>query len=132
MSSLPVQKSAARLVLALGLALASGVHADIGDPTRPSRYLQSGGASSAVTEIAEPTEVSGVATVVTSILVSDKRRMAVVNGASVQIGDSVGSASVVEILPHAVILEGAEGPIELRVAAGPVKVAVSQHESAEP
>jgi hypothetical protein len=56
---------------------------------------------------------------VTSILFSANRRVAVVNGRTVGIGDRVGSNTVFNIQPRAVVMEAADGrrwTVELRDA----------------
>jgi hypothetical protein len=54
-----------------------------------------------------------------SILHSAERRLAVVNGRIVRAGDRVGSSTIVEIQPHAVVVESSPGArrlLELRGA----------------
>jgi hypothetical protein len=58
--------------------------------------------------------------VVASILHSTDRRLAVVNGKIVRAGDRVGSSTVVEIQPRAVVIESSRGArrlVELRAGA---------------
>ncbi len=57
--------------------------------------------------------------VIASILHSADRRLAVVNGKIVRTGDRVGSSTIVEIQPRAVVVESARGVrhlVELRAA----------------
>jgi hypothetical protein len=57
--------------------------------------------------------------VVASILHSADRRLAVVNGRIVRAGDRIGSSTIVEIQPRAVLVESARGArrlLELRTA----------------
>lgn len=58
---------------------------------------------------------------VNSILISEDRRLAVVNGRSVRVGDRVGPASVVEILPYAVRLRHGGKLKTILLEAGSVK-----------
>jgi hypothetical protein len=57
--------------------------------------------------------------VIASILHSPERRLAVVNGRIVRAGDRVGSTTIVEIRPRAVVIESSRGArrlLELRMA----------------
>ena len=57
--------------------------------------------------------------VIASILHSPERRLAVVNGRIVRAGDRVGSTTIVEIQPRAVVVESSRGArrlLELRMA----------------
>lgn len=58
---------------------------------------------------------------VNSILISEERRLAVVNGRSVRAGDRIGPASVVEILPYAVRLRHDGEMKTILLEAGSVK-----------
>ncbi len=56
--------------------------------------------------------------VVASILHSPQRRLAIINGRIMRVGDRVGSSTILEIEPRAVIVEspgGARHTLELRV-----------------
>jgi hypothetical protein len=57
--------------------------------------------------VAAPEPVAEVDPVVASILYAADRRFAMINGRIVRIGDQVGSAVVVDILPNAVVIESA-------------------------
>jgi hypothetical protein len=46
-----------------------------------------------------------------SVLYSSTRRLAMVNGRTVRIGEQVGGATVVDILPDAIVVESASGGI---------------------
>ncbi len=78
-------------VLLAGPLLTDGAEV-LRDPTRPY----------AAAPVAEPTEARAIAKVtrfsVTAILVSQKRRVAIVNGKRVSEGDQVDGATVVKIL----------------------------------
>lgn len=97
----------ARLSLAIlaGLLGAAAQAADIGDlpdPTRPQ------GAAPAAT-------ANGARSGVQSILISPQRKLAVVHGRTVTIGDRVGDAVVVDIRPYEVILKRAGRESSLRL-----------------
>ncbi len=82
------KSSSMMLVGALALAAQAADMGDLPDPTRP--HGASAGGRSA----------SGVQ----SILISPQRKVAVVNGREVTVGDRVGDAVVVDIRPYEVIL----------------------------
>lgn len=90
------------LVVLAGV-LSMAVHAagidDLPDPTRP----RDAGAT------------NGAPTGVQSILISPRRKVAVVQGRSVTIGDRVGDAEVVDIRPYEVILRRAGRETSLRL-----------------
>ena len=86
-------------VLLVGPVLTDGAEV-LRDPTRPY----------AVAPVAAPTTAGAGAVTkvtrfsVTAILVSEKRRVAIVNGQQVSEGDQVDGATVVEILAHSLRL----------------------------
>jgi len=82
------------LWLALGAAPALAGEA-LDDPTRPSHLP--------APAVAGTTATPGWR--VDSIIVSPARRLAVINGRSVGVGERVGGARVLEILPYEVRLE---------------------------
>lgn len=57
----------------------------------------------------------------TAIVVSPTRRVAVIDGTPVRVGDEVGGARVIEIEPLSVRLRGPEGEVVLSIAGAPVK-----------
>jgi MSHA biogenesis protein MshK len=77
----------APLLAVLALPVLAADLADLPDPTRPSGGASVGGASG-----------------VTSILITPRRKQAVINGRTVAVGDRVGDAVVVDIQPYEVIL----------------------------
>lgn len=84
------------LALPFAAALAADVNAEeLVDPTRPSHVAA---ARDSNTTRAPSWQVE-------SIIVSPGRRLAVVNGRVVGVGDRVGGAKVTEILPYEVRLE---------------------------
>lgn len=56
-----------------------------------------------------PAAVPDADPVVASILYSSDRRIAMVDGRIVRIGDTIGRSKVVDILPKAVVIQSAEG-----------------------
>lgn len=66
------------------------------DPTRPAQYSNT---------IAEDITSSLVEWKVTAIRISENDRTAIVNGRIARAGDTIGTAKLLEILPHQVILE---------------------------
>lgn len=61
--------------------------------------------------------------VLDSVLYSSTRKLAMINGRTVRIGDRVGGTTVVDILPDAILVESASGgvrTIRRRTAAPPV------------
>lgn len=86
------------LLVALGASqLAQGVEL-FSDPTRPSAAATAGSSMAAL-----PAKASGPH--LQSILVSPKRRLAVIDGVTVQIGDTVGDARVIRIQEMEVVLK---------------------------
>lgn len=67
----------------------------LADPTRPPAALGSSAADSDKPE--EPPALQ-------SVLISPQRRVAIINGRSVQVGDKVGQARVARILENEVVL----------------------------
>jgi MSHA biogenesis protein MshK len=91
------------LVLSAGIAGPSAAMADrfegLPDPTRPSGWR------------VEHAPRAGVQ----SILISPQRKVAVVHGQTVTVGDRVGDAVVVDIRPYEVILRRAGRETSLRL-----------------
>ena len=103
------------LVLALlwGLGLVPSARAELGDPTRPPD----------VSTVAVESPESGDAPFrVSTILIAPGRKVAIVNGSRVEVGDKVGGATVSEINAQAVLLEMTGEEFELRISGQPVKV----------
>ncbi len=105
------------LVLALlwGLGMVPSARAELGDPTRPPD----------VSTVAVESLESGQGDApfrVSSILMAPGRKVAIVSGSRVEVGDEVGGATVIEINAQAVLLEIAGEVIELRISGQPVKV----------
>lgn len=81
------------LILALIIPAAFGGEPGVNDPTRPSHLVA-------------PARTTAVpAWHVESILISPERRVAVINGRSVGVGDWISGAQVREILPYEVRLD---------------------------
>jgi MSHA biogenesis protein MshK len=84
--------------------------AELADPTRPPGF---GGEAAAIRPSAP--------LIVTSILVSSGRKIAVIDGRSVKVGDSIGGARILEIAPDTVVVRTRTGTAELRLALPSVK-----------
>lgn len=100
------------LALSCAFFLVPEALAELADPTRPPGF---GGAAAAIRPSAP--------LVVTSILVSSGRKIAVIDGRSVKVGDSIGGARVLEIAPDTVLVRTRTGTAELRLALPSVKKA---------
>lgn len=94
-------------LLSLALALPLGAAPALIDPTRPARPG----------EVVAGAQVSGTGErfVLTSILISDDRRHAVINDQVVSVGDRVDGARVTAIQPYAVRLAVAGGTLTVRL-----------------
>ena len=90
------------------LSAAIGV-GELPDPTRPL-----GGRV-----VAAPVRIPVQAppNILQSILVSPQRRQAVISGRTVGIGDRVGDAQVIEILPYEVVLQRGGQEVRMRLMA---------------
>ncbi len=77
--------------------------ADLHDPTRPD------------TAVAPPVSAPVTRFVVSAILISDDRRVAIVNGQSVTAGDRIGGATVQAIDAHTVALRFQDKIIHARL-----------------
>ena len=97
-------------VLMLGALTGASGPAELSDPTRPARSQRP---SPSVTEEAELT--------LYAVMLSDHRRVAVINGRRVQLGDRVFGARVVEIGLSGVRLRREEGDVLLTLTAASIK-----------
>ncbi len=85
-------------VFCAGLCLwASALSAQVSDPTRPMSYS---GPTALGYPQAGPTEL-----VLSSIIRSPLRQVAVINGKTVQVGDSLGEYKVIQIVPDGVKMQ---------------------------
>ena len=101
----------ATLLLLFAACTVSGAGVvDLPDPTRPG-----GGRTVAPSPTPTPIPVQAPASVLQSILISPQRRLAIINGRTVSIGDSVGDAVVVEILPYEVVLQRNGQEVRMRL-----------------
>lgn len=105
-------KRALAVVLMMGMLMGTSGQAQLADPTRPAR---SSLRSPSVTETTE------AALTLQSVLLSEQRRVAVINGRRVQPGDRVFGARVVEISLFAVRLRRADGEILLTLTGNSFK-----------
>ena len=97
-------------VLMAGVLTGASGETEISDPTRPARSRQT---SPSATEEAELT--------LQTVMLSENRRVAVINGQRVQLGDRAFGARVVEIGLSGVRLRRAEGDILLTLTAASIK-----------
>ena len=90
--------------------------ADVPDPTEPpsSGAIEGGAAPDAVSIAPGPGRL-------TAVVISPARRVAVIDGIPVRVGDEVGAARVIEIEPLSVRLRGPDGEVVLSIAGPPVK-----------
>jgi len=100
------------LAMGLGLGLASvsparaaDVFHGLPDPTRP--YSALGGGDGVATG------VHGL--VLQSVLIAPQRRLAVINGQTLAVGERIGDATVAAIQPHEVVVKRAGGELTLRL-----------------
>jgi MSHA biogenesis protein MshK len=96
------------LAMGLGLACAwparaADVFDGLPDPTRPSS-AQGGGVV---------TGVHGL--VLQSVLIAPQRRLAVINGHTLAVGERIGDVTVAAIQPHEVVVKRASGEFTLRL-----------------
>jgi MSHA biogenesis protein MshK len=99
-------------VLVMGLGLASALPAraadvfdGLPDPTRPSSALGGGDGVA--------TGVHGL--VLQSVLIAPQRRLAVINGRTLAVGERIGDVTVAAIQPHEVVMKRASGEFTLRL-----------------
>ena len=91
------------LVTAALAAMAGLVHAEnLPDPTKPPASLGQG-------------EAAATGPVLQSILISPTRRIAVISGKTVQVGDGVGEAKVISIAENEVVLKSGNNKQVLRL-----------------
>lgn len=103
------------LVSSLLLLCLQSAYAELHDPTRPAKYVDNPLAGSIDTSTLE----------LGLTLVSPDRKVVVINGLSLQVGDAVGSERVVAIESNCVRLVGPSGNITLFLLDKPVKQAVN-------
>ncbi len=89
------------IIFVLFAACTTSVAAVLGELPDPTRPL--GGRT--VAPAAIPPPIQAPVSVVQSILVSPQRRLAVISGRIVSVGDQLGDAVVAEILPYEVVLQ---------------------------
>jgi hypothetical protein len=107
----------AGLALVASAALALVAAADIPDPTRPPAISDAPSEGLAPDAELVPTGPGQL----TAIVISPTRRIAVIDGVAVRVGDEVGAARVIEIEPLSVKLRGPDGDVVLTIAGPPVK-----------
>ena len=92
-------------LMSLSVAMPSVAQA-LADPTRPPNTMETSAAESGA-------GTSGP--VLKSILLSSNRRLAVIDGRTVNVGDRVGNARVIAIDTDSVKLRGSEGVTSLKL-----------------
>jgi len=111
----------AALPLAAATAQAQGLAQGLVDPTRPA---WAAGQPGAVEEAPAGTQLQ-------SVLISSRRRLAVINGATVPLGGMVGEARLVKISETEVVLKKGEETEVLKLYPGidkqPVKRGTARH-----
>jgi len=93
------------------------VYAELHDPTRPAKYVDN--------QLAGAMDTSTLELGLT--LVSPDRRVVVIDGLSLQVGDKIGSEHIVAIESNCVRLAGPSGNITLFLLDKPVKQAVQRN-----
>jgi MSHA biogenesis protein MshK len=106
-------RNAAPLAAVAACVLCAHAVAQVADPTRPPDALP---AAEGESETEAP-----AARRLTAIVISATRRVAVIDGHTVRVGDAVGAARVVSIEPLEVRLHAPEGEVVLSIAGPPVK-----------
>ena len=106
-----------RIIQSLGLLLAlvaMPLQAQLDDPTRPPDFSQ------AVT-VDETTGAGGTSWDLVSILVSPQRRIAIINGKTVHVGDTLSGAQVLDINTSGVMLRHQGEVVKLKLVPISVK-----------
>jgi MSHA biogenesis protein MshK len=97
-----------RSLLAIGIALAGTADAaGPSDPTRPPNATP--------TSAAAPTDVDAGRLVLQSVLVAPDRRVAVVSGVPLTIGDEVRGHRLLRVTDAEAVLHGPAGPVTLKL-----------------
>jgi MSHA biogenesis protein MshK len=102
------------LTVLLLLSGAQLVAAQLEDPTRPPGFIGSANGNGSKQGQVATWEVS-------SILISEDRRLAVVNGKTVKQGDQVGNARVIRISPIAVTLRSSVETFTVKLLPAQIK-----------
>jgi MSHA biogenesis protein MshK len=114
------RRTTARCAVSAGLcvvllSLAAPAPAQLEDPTRPPPSLATPPAPPAEDKVGETSWV------LSSILISPSRRLAVINGRTLAPGDKLGDAVVREIRPSGVRLQRGDETVTLPLLPAPVK-----------
>lgn len=102
-----------KMVIIIGMSYLSVCYAELTDPTRPPDY--------------ESTSTQG-GFKLESILIAASRRITVINGQFLHVGDEISGFTVTAINPQSVQLKSAEGEITLQIIKEPVKKAVNTNQ----
>lgn len=96
----------------LCVAMAAQAQESLPDPTQPAREIYSPGTrTGARASVAVPEELK-------SIVISPRRRAAVINGVTVELGGKIGDATLVEVHDSSVVLQGPQGKRVLELFPG--------------
>jgi MSHA biogenesis protein MshK len=87
--------------------------AELRDPTRPEGFVD------------KSTEVRTDSLELNAIFISSQRKVAVINGQVVKVGDEVSGVKVISIDENSVELEGADNRMTLYLVSTPVKTPVN-------
>ena len=96
MSGLP-KRWMARGVLWLGMLPGATLAEALPDPTKPPA------------EVAAPAAAASSASGLQSVLIAPRRRAAIINGQTVELGEKYGEARLVEVSERGVVLRGPQG-----------------------
>lgn len=96
------------MLLVLSLFVAPAIAEVLGDPTRPPSFSNTGGGQYALFD----------AETLQSVIISAKRRAAVINGETIEIGGRFGDARLVEVNEGGVVLQSATGRRVLKLFPG--------------
>ena len=119
------------------LCLALPVHAVgielLSDPTRPAIGIPAAAAAGAGTGAGTAAQTP-VKEGLQSVIISPQRRAAVINGITLELGDKVGDATLVEVRESRVVLQSAQGKRVLELFPGVriKKVETAMPEEAKP
>lgn len=101
------------VVLSFGMTAVAALPDGLTDPTRPLGFV--------TTHQREPSDL-----VLTSIMITEKNRIAVINGERVEENQEIGDARAIRILPGRVILRRGDRDEELKLFQTDVKRPVRQ------
>ena len=116
-----MRRRALAAVLMVGVLTGASDPAELSDPTRPARSPK---------RLSAPTQKAEAELTLHSVMLSEHRRVAVINGRRVQLGDRAFGADVVEIGLSGVRLRREDGDFLLTLTAARVKKPSSRQRAA--